>query len=318
MPFSDSLAARRRSSVHLELPPSTIRSPSSMSWARLSTVCCVGSPAGTMIHTARGAWRLDTRSSSDDAPVAPWPSASDTASSLKSKATTWWSESRWTRWTILPPIRPRPTKPSCIWSELLDLVGELLDRLGGVALEPDSLGRPVVAAQRLQVPGRLGVLERAERVAGARYLDVLLAVVDELQEDPGRRAPLVELSGRVQEARPVAERRGASSPGAYRLAKPAHRLVEARRGLHVPHDRHVVGRRGPVQQPGQRGVVGVGDLGQRAVGGVLLEHLGSVVLGLLDVRLVEWVDAQDIARHRGRELGEEEDSPQVGGAVHRH
>ena len=35
--------------------------------ARASTVCWVGSPAGTMIHTARGGSSLDTRSSSDEA-----------------------------------------------------------------------------------------------------------------------------------------------------------------------------------------------------------------------------------------------------------
>ena len=35
------------------------------------TVCSVGSPAGTMIQTERGASSLETRSSSDDAPVAP-------------------------------------------------------------------------------------------------------------------------------------------------------------------------------------------------------------------------------------------------------
>jgi len=74
----------------------------------------VGSLAGTITQIARGASSFPTTSSSEDAPVAPWPSASPTASSLKSKATTSWSESRWMRWTMLPPIFPRPTKPSCI------------------------------------------------------------------------------------------------------------------------------------------------------------------------------------------------------------
>ncbi|MGZ5359720.1 MAG: hypothetical protein ACXWF9_12150 [Solirubrobacterales bacterium] len=37
-----------------------------------------------------------------------------------------------------------------------------------------------------------------------------------------------------------------------------------------------------------------------------LEHLGGVVLGLLHVGLVERVDAEHPARHRGRELCEEE------------
>ena len=80
----------------------------------MSIVCCVGSPAGTMIHTSRGASSFDTRSSSDEAAVAPWPSASWTCASLRSNATTWCSESRWMRWTMFPPIFPRPTKPICM------------------------------------------------------------------------------------------------------------------------------------------------------------------------------------------------------------
>jgi len=46
--------------------------------------------------------------------LAPCPSAALTASLEKSNATTWWSESRWMRWTMFPPIFPSPTKPSCI------------------------------------------------------------------------------------------------------------------------------------------------------------------------------------------------------------
>ncbi len=66
-----------------------IVSPRSSRPASVWTVCSVGSPAGTMIQTARGASSLETRSSSDDAPVAPLLSASPTASALKSNATHW-------------------------------------------------------------------------------------------------------------------------------------------------------------------------------------------------------------------------------------
>ena len=71
-------------------------------------------PDGTISQTTRGAWSLDTSSSSDAAPIAPWPSAAETASGFGSKATTSWSESRSIRWTMLPPILPRPTNPICI------------------------------------------------------------------------------------------------------------------------------------------------------------------------------------------------------------
>ena len=88
MPCADSASARRLSSDQRELPPSITMSPCSSSSPSFITVCSVGSPAGTITHTARGASSFPTTSSSEDAPVAPWPSASPTASSLKSNATT--------------------------------------------------------------------------------------------------------------------------------------------------------------------------------------------------------------------------------------
>ena len=50
--------------------------------------------------------------------------------------------------------------------------------------------------------------------------------------------------------------------------------------------------------------------------GAFLQHARRVVLRLLHVGLVEGVDAQRPARHRGGELGEEEDPAEVGSAVH--
>jgi hypothetical protein len=97
MPFGASASARRLSSVQRVLPPSMTTSPASSSSPSFMTVCSVGSPAGTITHTARGRSSFRTSSSSEEAPVAPCDSASCTASSLKSKATTSWSESRWMR-----------------------------------------------------------------------------------------------------------------------------------------------------------------------------------------------------------------------------
>src|SRR3989442_15724930 len=110
-----------------------------------------------MIQTARGASSFDTSSSSEPAPVAPWPSASLTASSAKSKTTHSWSESRWMRWTMLPPILPSPMKPSCMSrspSEVLDLLYQCGDRQHRVALHPHALGGQAVVAQGLQVAHR--------------------------------------------------------------------------------------------------------------------------------------------------------------------
>src|SRR5919109_75059 len=202
MPFPSSSAARRTSSCQLVLPPSTIVSPGSTSSDSRSSVCCVGSPAGTINHTVRGGSSLETRSSSEEAPVAPWPSAVDTASSEKSNATTWWSESRCMRWTMLPPIRPRPTKPSCIRSQAFLESGDRADEVGGGQAHAD--GRPAVAAHGLEVAGRLGVDQRAERIGLGGNLEILGEVVHELEEAPRRRPALVELAGRVQVARAVA------------------------------------------------------------------------------------------------------------------
>src|SRR5258708_18489927 len=127
------------------------------------------------------------------------------------------------RRTMLPPILPSPTKPICVmfWSPrsgvqpaLLigmcalrapftgpdgpDRSGESAQRAGGdLARERHPLGRQSELAQRLQVPDRLRVLERGERVDPPhplRDLDVDWAVVDQLQEAPGPRAAPVRLA----------------------------------------------------------------------------------------------------------------------------
>ena len=162
----------------------------------------VGSPAGTMIQTERGGSSFETRSSSEEAPVAPWPSASLTASALKSNATHLWSESRWMRWTMFAAHLAQPDE-----AQLHQI--SLLNSFGGVSLEPHLHGRQPVIAKRLQVAHGLGVLQVPERVAGLGYLDVLFPVVDQLEEAARWRSPLVELAGGVQEARSVAERGGA-------------------------------------------------------------------------------------------------------------
>jgi hypothetical protein len=64
------------------------------------------------------------------------------------------------------------------------------------------------------------------------------------------------------------------------------------------------GGREPVEQLGERAVL---ETLRRA----LVEHLRGVVLRLLDVGLVERVDPQRPAGHRGGELGEEEDPSEV-------
>src|SRR3954468_11715832 len=338
MSFSLSISARRLSSVQRVLPPSITVSPASSSSPSFSTVCSVGSPAGTMIHTIRGFSSFSTISSSDPAPVAPWPSASPTASSLKSKPTTSWSESRWMRWTMFPPIFPSPTKPGCIQSSppgpagpvqswslhssapaasfasterpalcpmrgiagrspvvsgSSDLPRQLPERRGRVPFQADPDHRQVVVLQRVEVADRLRVLQVAEGVARARDLHVFVAVVHELNEQAGGRTTLVELAGRVQEPRSVAEGGGGLGLVADGRPQLVHRGIELLARLEVAHDRHVVGRRRLVQDLAQ--VRGLRHLGQLAA----VQHLLGVVLCLLHVRLIEGIDAERPARHRG-------------------
>src|SRR6266480_868356 len=94
----------------------------------------------------------------------------------------------------------------------------------------------------------------------------------------GRRAALVELSGRVQEARAVAERRGGAGGVPDRGAEMIYRAVEALGRLHVAHDRHVVRRLGGLEQLPESLVGGVRLVGELAVAPVLLEDLRGVVL----------------------------------------
>ena len=64
-----------------------IVSPACMHPTRACTVFSVGSPAGTMIQTARGAFSLPTRSSSEEEATAPSPAILFTASALRSDTT---------------------------------------------------------------------------------------------------------------------------------------------------------------------------------------------------------------------------------------
>ena len=76
----------------------------------------------------------------------------------------------------------------------------------------------------------LGVDELAERVWPAGDLEVGRVIRGQLQEPADRGAALVELAGRVQEARAVAGRRRAPRPVAQQGPYPGERFVSCRRG----------------------------------------------------------------------------------------
>ena len=180
----------------------------------------------------------------------------------------------------------------------------------------DLHDRPIMRPQRLTVAARLRVDELPERVrpVGDRSIDRVLR--GELQEDAGGRAALVELAGRVQEARAVARGRRAAR-STERGAEPGDRVIDVGRWRDERLDRDVARDRERAERRTQelgkaRGVMGrdpdpafvVVDRARVRVasGAGTCEHAAGALLGLLDVRLVERVDAQDRARERGRDL----------------
>src|ERR1700740_2534670 len=72
MPLGLSSCERRTSSLKYELPPSMIASPACKCWASFCTVCSVGPPAGTMIHTAPRGFSPADQASSDCEPNPPF------------------------------------------------------------------------------------------------------------------------------------------------------------------------------------------------------------------------------------------------------
>ena len=178
--------------------------------------------------------------------------------------------------------------------------------------------RAVVPPQGLAVAVRLGVDQLAERVRPARDRAIVGVVGGELQEDACRGAALMELAGRVQEAWAVAGGRGAARCR-ERDAELGERRVDLGRWRDERLDRHVArgferGKRGPeklrervvivrpeMDPPAIRVPVGVGVSPGQAVASTG-ENATSQLLGLLDVRLVERIDAQDDARDRRRDL----------------
>src|SRR4249919_2235954 len=86
-------------------------SPGASRPASVSTVPSVIDPAGTIIHTARGAGMAAIKAGRDCAERPPWPSSSVRASAFGSKPITPWP-ARNSRCAMLAPMRPSPIMPS--------------------------------------------------------------------------------------------------------------------------------------------------------------------------------------------------------------
>src|SRR6476620_1465685 len=104
IPLAFNIFACSMSSVKRELPPSMTRSPLSSRSPSLEMVSWVAGPAGTITHTVRGASSALT--------MAAMVRTSETLGSRSKPTTSWPARRRRSR--MLPPIFPRPMRPSCM------------------------------------------------------------------------------------------------------------------------------------------------------------------------------------------------------------
>src|SRR5436305_5432307 len=105
---------------------------------------------------------------------------------------------------MLPPMRPRPSIAICIGSspDELHCLANGIDELARVAvLDVDAERAPPARLQNLEIATRLRGEERREAVWLPGNGEVLAAIARRLEEDAVVRAALVQLPGRMEEAR---------------------------------------------------------------------------------------------------------------------
>src|SRR2546422_431968 len=207
-------------------------------------VSSTGAPAGIINQKTRGALNFWPRSSRLLVPVAPLAASTLTASGDRSKTATWWPP--WSSRSVIPaPMRPRPISPSCIASpgecreRRADSLADLL-QAGGHVAQLDPQHAATMIAQRLKIAERLRLLQDAERESLAGNIQILRVVPDDLKENPGVRAALVQLAGRVQIARSVANCGGDPMLVADRQPDGIQRPVVLRGGLDIREQGHVI------------------------------------------------------------------------------
>src|SRR6202171_4158693 len=221
MPRSFSALPRRTSSCQNVLPPSMMTSPACISFDSASIVASVILPAGSMIQAVRGLSSLLTKSSRAPAPTAPSAAMAATAFGSLSK-TTVECPCFISRRTMLPPIRPKPIMPSCIGilyccvsttrsgNRVCDhaLIQRIVNRgiqylqsRLEIALEMHAQRTAAALGQHVEIATRLRRLDHAESSLLTGYRDILGVIGGDLQEYAAVRAPLVSLSGGMQETR---------------------------------------------------------------------------------------------------------------------
>src|ERR1700756_5363553 len=243
MPRPFNVPPRRTSSRQKLLPPSMMTSSASMRLASASMVASVIFPAGSITQAVRGFASLATKSSSAFAPAAPSAARAATAFSSLSKTTVVWP-SFIRRRTMLPPIRPKPIIPSCIFFVLTQRFGDRsiqhLQALFQIALQMHPQRAPAALGQDVEITAGLCRLDHAKACLLAGDSKILGIVGGDLQKHSGVGAALVGLTGRMQEARTEF----GTGRGMARLAQlEPHRLQRLDMGgvaLDIGEQRHVI------------------------------------------------------------------------------
>src|SRR5215218_10654290 len=196
------------------------------------------------------------------------------------------------RSVMLPPMRPSPIIP------IFTSLASSGRRPRSHVLQSDPPDAAPALAERLEVARGLRLDEPAEAEVAIRNRQLLAEVVHDLDEDTRARAALVQLSRRVQVARPEPDGDRATD-GAGPLDQRLEPLLA--RGVDVGEDRDVVLARLGVREQ----LVDV-TLGGEVDRASTLEQRVGAVLGRLHVGLVEGVDPEDRARDGDGELPAEE------------
>ncbi len=118
---------------------------------------------------------------------------------------------------MLPPMRPKPIMPSCIWpspvivahaSACRTASSRVVNPAATCAPRWTRKHTPVALGQHLEVAARLRRLDDTERIFLIRHLQIGGIVAGDLQEHAGVRPALVGLARRMKEPRPEAEASG--------------------------------------------------------------------------------------------------------------
>src|SRR5579875_1787717 len=289
-------------------------SPRSNRRPRIVTTWSVGSPAGSITQATRGTDSALAKASSESAPRAPSCSSCCTGAGVRLNTTALCPRLS-SRRTMLAPIRPSPTMPSCILASplresLIPRVGERTQPGRDIRAEMHAQGAPSAFGQHVEIAARLRRLHDGKPVAMAGNGQILGVLAGDLQEHAAVRPALVRLPGGVQEARAEAHARRHMLGAQEARAHVPQRVGMGAVALDISEQRRVVARPQPIEMrlqipvervvaPERGGVLGIREqrdpvvakdrllLRQLAGFFVFLGQGSRLYLAGLDVRLIE-------------------------------